>query len=53
MESELHSAVVAGNIAYIKRVLATPGTDVNKIDEDGTTALILAAEHGHPAMLYM
>lgn len=40
-----------GKIAFVERLLATPGIDVNRQSKEGDTALIAAAGFGHTAIV--
>lgn len=46
-ENPLHTAASAGNLDEVKRLLATPGIDVNAPDEEDLTALHFAVIYGH------
>ncbi len=43
----LHRAAENGHTECVKLLLAAPGIDVNKPDDDGETPLYRAAENGH------
>ncbi len=47
----LSIAVQYGHTAFVERLLATPGIDVNRQDTEGDTALIKAADNGHLAIV--
>jgi cytohesin len=40
-------AASAGNADTVRTILASPNVDVNGVDDQGNTALILAARFGH------
>ncbi|MBK9480884.1 MAG: ankyrin repeat domain-containing protein [Bacteroidetes bacterium] len=50
MKSELFTAAETGNISVLRTAL-TNGADINQVDENGATALMIACKFGHTALV--
>ena len=46
----LHDAAEVGDLATVNQLLAS-GADVNTTDDDGVTALMIAAQNGHEVIV--
>ena len=51
MSNELISAARAGNLEEVRHLLAQPGVDLEYKNCNDSTALIIAAENGHPGVV--
>jgi AAA+ superfamily predicted ATPase len=50
MKSELFTAAETGNISVLRTALSK-GADINQVDENGATALMIACKFGHTALV--
>jgi SpoVK/Ycf46/Vps4 family AAA+-type ATPase len=50
MKSELFKAAETGNISVLRTALGN-GADINQVDENGETALMIACKFGHTALV--
>lgn len=50
MKSELFKAAETGNISILRTALGN-GADINQVDENGETALMIACKFGHTALV--
>ena len=50
MKSELFSAAETGNISVLRTALSK-GADINQVDENGATPLMIACKFGHTALV--
>lgn len=47
VQTVLHTAVLADNLKLVKEILKSEQIDINRLDQNGKTALDYAVEHGY------